>query len=230
MFEKYLPVLSDTSLFQDIEANNLCAMLCCLKPKLSEFKKNSFIAIAGNHFASMGILLKGEAALIKENAAGNRMIMAMLKPGEIFGESAVYSRKSVWPATVIAMETCKVMFLRKEKILGECANLCTWHRKIIENLLKDISDKNLMLNKKLEYLSMKSMRGKLSSFLLEQYKANGSLTFMLPMKRNELADYLNVSRPSMSRELCRMRDEGVIDFHLSSIQIKNIETLKDLVE
>ncbi|KGP74762.1 transcriptional regulator [Desulfosporosinus sp. Tol-M] len=230
MFKKYLPVLSKTSLFQNVEANDLNTMLGCLQPKLSEFKKNSFIAIAGNPFESMGILLKGEAALIKENAAGNRMIMAILKPGEIFGESAVFSRKSVWPTTVVAQETCTVMFLAKQKILGECANLCSWHRKIIENMLKDISDKTLMLNKKLEYLSMKSMRGKLSSFLLGQYKINGSLTFMLPMKRNELADYLNVSRPSMSREMCRMRDEGVIDFHLSSIQIKDIESLKDMVE
>jgi len=230
LFKKYLPVLSKTSLFQNVEANDLNTMLGCLQPKLSEFKKNSFIAIAGNPFESMGILLKGEAALIKENAAGNRMIMAILKPGEIFGESAVFSRKSVWPATIVAQETCTVMFLAKQKILGECANLCSWHRKIIENMLKDISDKTLILNKKLEYLSMKSMRGKLSSFLLGQYKINGSLTFMLPMKRNELADYLNVSRPSMSREMCRMRDEGVIDFHLSSIQIKDIESLKDMVE
>ncbi len=230
MFKKYLPVLSKTSLFQNVEENDLNTMLCCMRPKLSEHPKNSIIAAAGNPFESMGILLKGEAALIKENAAGNRIIMAILKPGEIFGESAVFSRKSVWPATVAALGTCTVMFLPKQKILGECANLCSWHRKIIENLLRDISDKTLMLNKKLEYLSMKSMRGKLSSFLLEQHKINGSLTFMLPMKRNELADYLNVSRPSMSREMSRMRDEGVIDFHLSSIQINNIESLKEMVE
>ena len=97
-------------------------------------------------------------------------------------------------------------------------------------MLKDISDKALMLNKKLEYLSMKSMRGKLSSFLLEQYKTTGSPAFLLPMKRHELADYLNVSRPSMSQEMCRMRDEGVIDFSRSSIQINDMESLKDMVE
>jgi CRP-like cAMP-binding protein len=82
----------------------------------------------------------------------------------------------------------------------------------------------------MEYLSMKSMRGKLSSFLLDQYKTNGKPTFLLPMKRHELADFLNVYRPSLSREMCRMRDEGVIDFNRSSIQIKDMESLKDMVE
>ncbi|MHB8126158.1 MAG: cyclic nucleotide-binding domain-containing protein [Desulfitobacteriaceae bacterium] len=71
MFKNFLPVLTKTSLFQDIQANDLNTMLGCLQPKLSEFKKNSFIAIAGDSFESMGILLNGEAALIKENAVGN---------------------------------------------------------------------------------------------------------------------------------------------------------------
>jgi cAMP-binding proteins - catabolite gene activator and regulatory subunit of cAMP-dependent protein kinases len=97
-------------------------------------------------------------------------------------------------------------------------------------MLKLISDKTLMLNKQVEYLSMKSMRGKISSFLIEQYKKTGYTTFILPMMRNELADFLNVSRPSMSREMGRMRDEGVIDFHKSSIRIKDIAALKQMAE
>lgn len=230
MFARFLPVLTRTSLFRDIAPDDLNTMFNCLQPKLRKFKKNSYIAVAGDYFESLGVLLSGQASLIKENAAGDRLMMAILKPGDIFGESAVFSGKSVWPATVVAQEACQVMFLPKQKILGECANLCSWHHTIIENMLKDISDKVLRLNQKIEYLSMKSMRGKLSSFLLEQYKINGKPEFMLPMKRGELADFLNVSRPSMSRELCRMRDEGVIDFNRSSIQIKDVESLKGMVE
>jgi CRP-like cAMP-binding protein len=230
LFAKFLPILTETSLFQNINPDDLNTMFCCLQPKLSTFKKNSFIAVAGDQFESLGIILRGQAALIKENSAGKRLMMAILGPGDIFGETAVFSGKSVWPTTVIAQETCQVMFLSKQKILGECDNLCTWHHTIIENMLKDISDKVLMLNKKIEYLSMKSMRSKLSSFLLEQYKINDSPDFMLPMKRNELSEFLNVSRPSMSRELCRMRDEGMIDFNRSSILIKDVESLKAMVE
>ncbi len=230
MFTEFLPVLTKTSLFHDIEPDDLITMFNCLQPKLKMFKKNSYIAVSGDQFESMGIMLRGKAALIKENAAGDRIIMAIIKPGDIFGETAVFAGKPVWPATVIAQESCQVMFLPRQKILGECANLCSWHHTIIENMLKDISDKVLTLNKKIEYLSMKSMRGKLSSFFLEQYKLHGRTDFILPMKRNELADFLNVSRPSMSREMCRMRNQGIIDFKRSSIEIKDLESLTSMVD
>ena len=86
-----------------------------------------------------------------------------------------------------------------------------------------------MLNKKIEYLSIKSIRGKISMFILEQHKKTNKLIFTIEMNRNDLADYLNVSRPSMSREMCKMRDEGVIEFHLSTIKIKDLDALKTMV-
>jgi CRP-like cAMP-binding protein len=84
----------------------------------------------------------------------------------------------------------------------------------------------LLLNQRVEYLTIKSMRGKISNYLLEQYRITGNNHLILPLNRNELADFLNVSRPSMSRELCSMRDEGVIDFHLNAFRIVDIEKLK----
>jgi CRP-like cAMP-binding protein len=97
-------------------------------------------------------------------------------------------------------------------------------------MLGIISEKALMLNRKVEYLAIKSMRAKISTFLLEQYKKTGKTTFMIPLNRNELADFLNVSRPSMSREMCRMKEEGIIDFHRASIRIINPDALKKSVE
>ncbi|HHY04413.1 MAG TPA: winged helix-turn-helix domain-containing protein, partial [Thermoanaerobacterales bacterium] len=69
-----------------------------------------------------------------------------------------------------------------------------------------------------------------SMFLLDQYKKTGKTTFVLPMNRNDMADFLNVSRPSMSREMSRMKDEGIIDFHLSTIKIKDIQALRSAAE
>jgi CRP-like cAMP-binding protein len=230
MLVKYTDVLMKSALFQNIQPDDLKTMLTCLNPKISKFQKNDLIAVAGDKFENMGIMLSGEAVVIKENASGNRMMMACLKEGDLFGEVVVFSAKSRWPATVIAQKPCLVMFISRQKIIGQCENVCVWHRKIIENMLKLISEKTILLNKKVEYLSMKSMRGKISSFLMEQYARAGNTTFMLPMLRNELADFLNVSRPSMSREMGRMRNEGVIDFHRSSVQIKDIEALKQMAE
>jgi CRP-like cAMP-binding protein len=77
---------------------------------------------------------------------------------------------------------------------------------------------------------LKSIVGKVSRFLLEEKDKNDSLTFRLPMNREKLADFLNVSRPSMSRELCRLRDQGIIDFHKDHFRIRDEERLKALLE
>ncbi|NWJ46786.1 MAG: winged helix-turn-helix domain-containing protein [Chloroflexi bacterium] len=58
---------------------------------------------------------------------------------------------------------------------------------------------------------VKSIKGKISKYLLELQRRSGICTFMLPLKRGELADFLNVSRPTLSREFCKLRDEGIID-------------------
>lgn len=144
----------------------------------------------------------------------------------MFGEMLVFSSRKAWPVTVRVQSSCKVLFLTNSDLIARCVNNCSWHISMLRNFMKVLSDKSLMLNKKVEYLSIKSIRGKICTYLLEQYQNTGNVNIMLPLKRNELADFLNVSRPSMSRELCQMRDEGIIDFHLSAFRIKDMEALK----
>ncbi len=226
MFEKYVETISKTVLFHGITREDILAMLNCLKPRVRGFSRNGFIVTEGDTFESVGIILKGEAMVSKENVAGNRIVMTLLRQGNVFGEVAAFSGQTAWPATVQAQEPCEVLFLPKRQIVGECDRMCPWHRRLIQNFLHLISQRALMLNKRVEYLTIKSMRGKISTYLLEQYKRTGDKNFILPLNRNQLADFLNVSRPSMSREMCKMRDEGVIDFHLKAFSILDIEALK----
>jgi CRP-like cAMP-binding protein len=230
MEPKWVTILAGMPLFQEIKLTELQEMLGCLKPKTAQFAKNEYMAMAGDKFDGIGIMLAGNAVVIKENAAGNRVIMAVLAPGDMFGEMVAFADHNQWPASVYTQEPCIVIFLPPDKIIGNCEKACSMHKQLIMNLLKIISDKALALNRKVEYLSIKSMRGKISAFLLEQYRRTGKTTFVMPLKRNEMADFLNVSRPSMSREMGRMQDEGVIDFHRASVRILNMEALKGMVE
>ena len=108
--------------------------------------------------------------------------------------------------------------------------MCPWHRSLVENFLKLLSQKALMLNRKVEYLSIKGIRAKVSTYLYDQYLLQGSRDIQLSLNRTELADFLNVSRPSMSRELGKMREEGIIDFHLNRFHIKNEQALRHIFE
>lgn len=226
MLDNYAQRISGTSLFQGIEVKEITAMLNCLKPRLCSYNKNDYIVSGGEIYENVGIILKGAATVSKENAAGNRIVMTLLKQGDLFGEIIVFSSQMTWPATVQAQENCDVLFLPRGKIVGDCERICPSHRLLIQNFLKILSEKALLLNQKVEYLTIKSMRGKISTYLLEQSQKSGKTTFSLPLNRNELSDFFNVSRPSMSREMCKMRAEGVIDFHLTTFKILDLEALK----
>ena len=230
MYKKYLPKVLGTSLFAGMNSDAVEGMLNCLRPKIACFKKSDYIVTGGEPCASVGIVLTGTATVSKENAAGNRIVMTLLHSGDIFGEIVAFSGLGTWPASVQAQEACEVLFLPGEKIVGNCEKMCSWHRILIQNFLHIISERAVMLNKKVEYLTIKSMRGKISTYLLEQYHKTGNRKIVLSLNRSELADFLNVSRPSMSREMGKMRDEGIIDFYLTTFELLDLEALKGMCD
>ncbi|SHH38785.1 Crp/Fnr family transcriptional regulator [Tepidibacter thalassicus] len=229
MYTKWLNKLKNVKLFENIELDELNRMLICLKPKIAYYKKKEYITIAENEFTGIGIVIQGEVVVTKENAAGDRVIMAKLKENSIFGEVIAFSNDDKWPVTVIASTDCIVLFFTPNKILGNCPKMCIGHKLLIQNMLKIVSQKALELNRKIEYLSMKSIRSKISAYLLEQYSIVGRNKFTVPLKRHELAEFLNVSRPSLSREIIKMKEEGIIDFYKSSFEIIDVDLLKSNV-
>lgn len=226
MYNRWMDSLAQVKLFDNIDIDELNKMLMCLKPTVVSFKKKEYIAIVENEFKGIGIIISGEIIVTKENVSGDRIIMSKLGKANMFGEIIAFSNNDKWPTTVIAETDCTVLFLPPNKITGNCPNMCLGHRFLISNMLKIVSQKALELNKKVDYLTIKSIRAKISTFLLEQYKNTGKLTFMISLKRNELAQFLNMSRPSLSRELIKMKEEGIIDFYKSSFKIVDIEKLK----
>ncbi|HEX2946941.1 MAG TPA: Crp/Fnr family transcriptional regulator [Clostridia bacterium] len=230
MDQRLQRVLSECMLFRGMTAPELSALLDCLDLRVRRFSRNDIVNMAGDPFEGVGVVLSGQADVIRENSAGDRMIMAILKPGELFGEMAAFSGVGKWPATVVAHSDCSVMYVPSDRLTGQCEKACAGHRRLIVNMLGILSRKALTLSKKLEYLSIRSVRGRIANFLLEHYMKNGQLIFILPMNRNEMADFLNITRPSLSREMSRMRDEGILDFHRSSVRITDLEALKEAAE
>jgi CRP/FNR family transcriptional regulator, dissimilatory nitrate respiration regulator len=221
MYLEWIKVLQSSALFRGISQDSLNIMLDCLKPRLKRYRMREVIVICGQPFEGVGIIARGKVALTRETCSGNRIMMEILSAGEIFGEMVAFSTGKVWPMTVIAQDDCVVLFLPPEKITGTCSNICASHTTLILNMLQILSHRALMLNQKIEHLSAKHLRGKISSYLLELYRQEGKTSLTIPMKRHELADYLNIPRPSLSREMGLMRDSGIIDFNGRRVIIKN---------
>ena len=148
----------------------------------------------------------------------------------MFGEGIVCTVKRISPVTVIVKEDAKVLFIPYEKIIKSCGNSCIFHISLIQNMMLVLGEKNVNLNRKLELLTLKGMREKIASYLLNESNERGSKMFQIMLNRTELADYLNVSRTSMCRELARMKEEGLIDFYGNSFKLLNKELMARCLE
>lgn len=230
MDPKYLERVSQTILFNGIDVKDIPHVLDCLDNKIVDFKKNDYIVKLNDPFRGVFINLDGEPAIVREPYNGNRVIVNVFSIGDIFGEAVAFCGAEKWPASVLALTDCTLLVVHPEKILNMCSRACTFHKVILSNMIRVVAKKACDLNRKVEYLMLKSINGKLSKFLLEQRDQSGSLTFKLPMNREKLADFLNISRPSMSRELGIMRDNGIIEFYKDSIRIKDEKKLISLLE
>lgn len=230
MGKEWMEVLTNINLFSGIEKNNVEELVNSIDFRISCYEKNEYIAREGDKINEIGIIISGEVAIIKENAEGKRVIIDVMTEGGVFGEVVVFSANKILPSTVFVQKKSVILFLSVQKIFYNGYGKSIFHEKFIINLLRNSSEKALLLNEKVEYLVIKSMRGKLCTYFYQQYKMNQSKDIIITMNRSDLADYLSVSRPSMSREMCRMRDEGIIDFNKEFIQILDIETLKKNIE
>ena len=225
IYAEWADLLLQTELFKNIERDELIRMLTCLQSRIVTYRQKELVTLEKSCFSDIGIILDGEVAVIKENFAGDRIFMSKLTAGDIFGEITVFSNGEPL-ATIEPVVDTTILFLPSSRIVGICPNVCTGHTMLIRNMLEIISRKAVDLNRKVEILSLKSIRAKISTYLLEQYQQCGKRTFTIPLKRHELAEFLNVPRPSLSRELKNMKEEGLIDFYRNYFRIMDIESLK----
>jgi len=104
------------------------------------------------------------------------------------------------------------LFFNVRRIITTCSNACRFHTAVVQNLFFSLSEKNQKLMQKLGHMSRRTTREKLMSYLSEESRRHGSGSFSIPFNRQQLADFLSVDRSAMSNELCKMRDEGLLEF------------------
>ena len=167
----------------------------------------------------MGIVLSGKVHIVREDYYGNRNIVAIVSTGEMFGEVFACAGTDLMPVSVFAEEISEIMFIDLRSITTTCGQGCEFHGVIIRNLLRIVSEKNLILNRKIDFLSKRSTREKLLSYLSAQAKRTGSAEFSIPFNRQELADFLCVDRSAMSAELSKMSRDGLIRYEKSRFRL-----------
>lgn len=228
--DQYVSIIRKCALFRRIEEKDYAPLLKCLSSQVKSYVSEEYIFLQGDEVNYVGIVLAGVIEIMKENLSGNKHILAFLEPSGMFAEGIVCTAGRISPVAVRVKEAAKVLFIPYERIIKSCGNSCSFHISIIQNMMMVLGEKNMNLNQKLDLLMLKGMREKLAYYLLNELQQQGSNTFQVMLNRTELADYLNVSRTSMCREMARMKEEGMIDFYGNSFRILNKNNLMNSLQ
>ena len=217
--KKYVSLLKRTKLFSGVGDDDILSMLNCLNVTVREYNKGEYAFRQGEYIRSLMILAAGRLHIQREDYWGNLNILNEVRPGEMFGEAYIVPSSGPLMNDVIAIEESAVLFFDMERILTVCPSVCPFHTRLVKNIFYTISDKNKGLVQKISYISQRSTREKLLSYLSDEAKRQNSSSFSIPFNRQQLADFLSVDRSAMSGELCRLRDEGMLDFHKSEFRL-----------
>ncbi len=217
--KKYIPILKRTKLFSGVAEEEIGAMLSCLDAKLHAYQKDVYVFHQGERLNYLTVLVKGELHVQQDDYWGNRTIVNRIAVGEMFGESYATPESGGLLNDVVAVEDSSVIFFDVEKILTVCSAACRFHSMVVQNLFFAISEKNRTLVQKLGHISKRTTREKLISYFSEEAKRQNSSNFTIPFNRQQLADFLSVDRSAMSKELCKMRDEGLLEFKKNQFKL-----------
>ncbi len=209
--EKYFDKLLATPLFAGIGTEELSALLGCMEANVVTTPKNTTVFLEGDDAGFFGIVLEGSVQIVKDDFYGNRSILTYAEPGELFGEAFACGEMEKMPVSGYAAKDSKILMLSCKKMLTVCSSACTFHNRLVKNLLTVVANQNLNLSQKISVMSHKTTKEKLMAYLLEEAKRAGSSEFTIPLDRQALADYLGVERSAMSAELGKLRKAGILE-------------------
>ena len=210
---------SNSQLFAGIRPEDMAGMLGCIGYHVRSYAKGEVIAFEAEIINHVGVVLKGKVDMLKEDLWGNRTLLVRMNRDEVFGETFACGEDALSMVTFAAAEDTQVLFLSFSRVMHTCSHACAFHQTLIENMVRIIARKNRELMRKVEVVSKKSLREKILAYLSIQAQQHSAKVFDIPLGRLELAEYLCADRSALTRELAKMQEEGIIDYHRNTFKI-----------
>ncbi len=219
----YAKSLEKCILFKHLNEAQIQSLLKVLQVKSVTYTKESIVALEGDQCTSLGILASGKLELQNIYPSGKVATLTTLMPGQCFGEAILFSDADRYPISAVAKQKSTVFFVEKQSIMHGL----THHPILLDNFLRLLSNKLTMMNRKIKVLSLDTIRQKVCNYLLKEYQLQGTNMIQTAMSRKAMAEHMSIQRPSLSRELIKMKEEHLIDFDKSTIKILDVEALED---
>lgn len=189
---------------------------------VTDYGKNEIIHFDGDECDAMEVIIYGNVVVERIDQEGHLMTVTEFGPGQSIGANLVFSGSPYYPMTVTAKKPTRLVYLKKDLL----SDLCTGNEDFLLFFLKTISDHTLVLGNKIKYHVNSSIRAKIIAYLNRQYMSQKGYAIKMSLSKSALAERMGVQRTSLSRELQKMRDEGLIDFDRHTIRVLDHDLLQ----
>ncbi|WP_342548880.1 Crp/Fnr family transcriptional regulator [Paenibacillus sp. FSL P2-0089] len=223
-----LESICQSRLFSGISPDDIPQMLKCLSATRKEYAKDEMVVREGDFVDDVGIILQGSAQSTKLNVKGKQIIVSLHYPGGYTAVLTAASRGRRCPMSVQAIEPLEVLFIPIQNILSPCTKLCKAHEQLLGNLFDSIAERALELHDRNDCLIMPTIRDKVLTYLTRVMRDAGTETFTIPFDREAMAEYLDVDRSALSRELAWMKRDGLIEFSRNEFRLLSKAVEKDI--
>ena len=209
----------NSPLFNGISQDDRATMLGCIGYHIGTFQKGEIVAFEEENIKHIGIVLSGAVDMIKEDLWGNKTMLVRMRKDELFGETFACGEDNLSVVTFLVSEDAQILFMPFDRVMHSCTMACVFHHRLIENMVHIIANKNRDLMCKVEVISKRNLREKILAYLSIHAQTQNSRYFEIPLGRVEWAEYLCADRSALTRELSKMKDDGLIDYDKNLFRI-----------
>lgn len=207
--------IKDLTLLNSLSDEVIISNIINRKFKFTSYRKNNIIHFDGERCSKLEIILNGKVVIDSIDEDGNLLTISNFYRNDILGGNLVFSKNPFYPMTISAQSYSEILEIEKEVLF----DLCGDNPQFLRTYLELISDNAFILSDKIKNFTNKSLREKIKAYLEYEGKKQNSKHIKLRISKKALAEKLGVARTSLSRELAKMRDEGIIIFDRDSITL-----------
>lgn len=218
----FTPNYEELPLFSGLGKDEINEVLKKFHALIKHFPKSDYIFLAGDCVESLCVVLEGTVQMIKEDVWGDKAIIANLGVGSVFGENFLGKMGDKSTVSYFAASDSEVLMLPLGRFLLDSSMDSAAIRRMICNIVSILADNNTRLIEKTDILCKKTLRSKIMAYLEQEAKYAGSNTFTIPFNRTDLANYLDADRSALTRELARMRVDGLVEFEKNTFTILQV--------
>lgn len=220
----YRPSIALCPLFAGIDEEKLRYFLLRTVSEIRTFQKGELIVKQGDVVNFLHILIEGIVRTQMITKDGNVVEIEFIEPVRPLAPAFIFANYNRFPVDVISMEECTIYTIPKNVWLAEMMS----NEVLLTNFLKLNSNMTVFLSNKVQMLSIKSLKGKLSLYILENTTIEKN-SFMLRRTQTQLAEHFGVQRPSLARTLGELISEGVISLYKRELTVLNRRKLEQFI-